>query len=71
MRGFLFAELAEFLQFQALGRVFFVLLGLIIQIMANRTFHVNQIVLRHKINKFNYFKINKFLDFPGRQENLL
>ena len=47
VQSFLFAEFAEFLQFQTLGGIFFILLGLVIQIMANRAFQVYEIILGH------------------------
>jgi hypothetical protein len=45
--GFLLAEFAEFLKFQTLGSVLFVLIGLVIQIVAHSAFQVDKIVLRH------------------------
>ena len=47
MHGLLFAELAELLKLQALLGILLVLLGLVVQVMANRAFHVDQIVLGH------------------------
>lgn len=69
MQSFLFAEFAEFLQFQALGRVLFILFGLIIQIMADCAFQIYKMILGHGI--WNYeLRIMNF-DYSGRQNNLL
>ena len=48
MQCLFFAELAEFLELQALFGVLLVLVGLVIQVMADRAFHVDEVVLRHK-----------------------
>jgi hypothetical protein len=47
VQSFLFVEFAEFLQFQPFGRIFLVLFGLVIQVMANRTFQIYQMILTH------------------------
>jgi hypothetical protein len=50
MELLLFAEFAELLKFKALLRVLLVLLGLVIQIVANSALHVYEMVLGH--NRF-------------------
>ena len=47
VQGLLFVEFAILHEFQALLGVFLVLLGLVIQIMANRAFQTNQMILGH------------------------
>jgi hypothetical protein len=47
VQGFLFAELAEFLQLQAFFGVLLVLGGLVVQVMADRALHVYKVVLGH------------------------
>ena len=49
MQSLLFAELAELLELQAFLGVLFVLVGLVIQIMADRAFHIDQVILGHRI----------------------
>jgi hypothetical protein len=54
MQSFLFAEFAEFLQLQTFLGILFVLIGLVIQIMADCALHVDKVVLGHKtIERFN------------------
>ncbi len=47
VRRLLLAVLAELLQLEALLSNFLVLIGLIIQIMADRAFHVDKMILGH------------------------
>jgi hypothetical protein len=47
VQSFLFAEFAEFLQFQTLRGVFLVLVGLVVQVMANSALKVYEIILGH------------------------
>lgn len=53
MQSLLFAEFAELLQLQALfvlrARTFFIAPGLVIYVVANRAFHIEQMVLGHRL----------------------
>ena len=48
MKSLLFAEFTEFLDFQALLGVLLVLSALVIQVMADGTLEVDEMVLGHK-----------------------
>lgn len=47
VQGLFFAELAKLLEFQAFGSVLLVLVGLVIQVLADRALHIDEVVLGH------------------------